>query len=185
MTTKQRMIQATVASLRRRGLAGTSFTEVLDVSGAARGAIYHHFPGGKAELVEVAVRVNGAMVAEAFAGLAASATIAEVVDAFLAAVAPAADEAAAGASCAIGGVAVDADGGSALQVACNDGFNAWRAALEVHLQAAGADERRARELSATLVMMLEGAHVLCRAAGSPTPFHEAARELRRAYGVMP
>ena len=38
--------------MRRNGLAGTSFTEVLADSGAARGAIYHHFPGGKSELVE-------------------------------------------------------------------------------------------------------------------------------------
>jgi AcrR family transcriptional regulator len=36
-----------------------SFTEVLERSGAARGAIYHHFPGGKNQLVAEATVRNG------------------------------------------------------------------------------------------------------------------------------
>ena len=42
--TKQRMVEAAAASLRRRGLTATSFTDVLTASGAARGAIR---PGGR------------------------------------------------------------------------------------------------------------------------------------------
>jgi AcrR family transcriptional regulator len=48
--TKQRMIEAAALSLRTRGLAATSFTDVLAASGAARGAIYHHFPGARTTL---------------------------------------------------------------------------------------------------------------------------------------
>ena len=49
--TRTRMIEATVEALQRQGVAGMSFTGVLAASGAARGAIYHHFPGGKAQIV--------------------------------------------------------------------------------------------------------------------------------------
>ena len=45
------MIAAAVRSLQHDGAEGMSFTDVLRVSGAARGAIYHHFPGGKSQLV--------------------------------------------------------------------------------------------------------------------------------------
>jgi TetR/AcrR family transcriptional regulator, lmrAB and yxaGH operons repressor len=55
--TRTRMIDAALDSLRHRGVSGMSFTEVLERSGAARGAIYHHFPGGKNQLVaEAAAR---------------------------------------------------------------------------------------------------------------------------------
>jgi prevent-host-death family protein len=38
-----------------------SFTDILaSSSGAARGAIYHHFPGGKTQLVAEAAQRNGA-----------------------------------------------------------------------------------------------------------------------------
>jgi AcrR family transcriptional regulator len=48
-----------------------SFTEVLENSGAARGAIYHHFPGGKAQIVAEAAARNGHHVRAHLAGLPA------------------------------------------------------------------------------------------------------------------
>src|SRR3954454_19279010 len=68
-STRDRMVDAAVDALRRHGVAGMSFTEILDASGAARGAIYHHFPGGKSELVAEAAQRNGAEVRGRFAGL--------------------------------------------------------------------------------------------------------------------
>jgi len=35
--------------------AGTSFSEVLEATGAPRGSVYHHFPGGKDQLVKAAL----------------------------------------------------------------------------------------------------------------------------------
>ena len=85
--TRDRMIDATVEALQRHGVAGMSFTEVLDRSGAARGAIYHHFPGGKSELVAEAAARNGEDVRTHLAALPAGSPD-EVVTAFLAAVRP-------------------------------------------------------------------------------------------------
>src|SRR5436309_11525133 len=59
--TRQRMIEAAAELIRTRGLHEASFTEVLDASGAARGAIYHHFPGGKEELTREAVLYTQAL----------------------------------------------------------------------------------------------------------------------------
>src|ERR1700748_498529 len=56
---KQRMIEQAVILLARKGLQGTSFSEILQASGAPRGSLYHHFPGGKDELVLAALEHAG------------------------------------------------------------------------------------------------------------------------------
>ena len=53
------MVDSAIILLAARGLDGTSFTEVLSASGAPRGSIYHHFPGGKDELIAAAIEVAG------------------------------------------------------------------------------------------------------------------------------
>src|SRR6266852_2806477 len=49
------MIRSAAALFGSRGLSGTSFSDVLADSGARRGSIYHHFPGGKKQLAEDAI----------------------------------------------------------------------------------------------------------------------------------
>src|ERR1700678_3124456 len=53
--TKQKMVQAARQLIRQRGYGATAFSDVLTLSGAPRGSVYFHFPGGKAQLgMEVA-----------------------------------------------------------------------------------------------------------------------------------
>jgi AcrR family transcriptional regulator len=178
-TTKALMVAATAQSLRQKGLAGTSFTEVLAESGAARGAIYHHFPGGKAELVKDAVEITGADVTAALSSLPELDTEAEVVDAFLELVRPVVLESAAGAGCAVAAVVNESAPGDPLQIEAREALEGWRSTLVAHLRRAGVDKRRADQLATLLLTTLEGAHVLCRAAGEIGPFDRAAEALRR------
>lgn len=60
---RDRLLDATIESLRRHGVHGTGIAEVLSTSGAARRSIYQHFPGGKAELVAAATRRAGDFIA--------------------------------------------------------------------------------------------------------------------------
>jgi len=62
-TSRQRAVDATLLLLRRQGLAATGMNEIVRDSRAPRGSIYHHFPGGKDELVIEALRAGGAVVA--------------------------------------------------------------------------------------------------------------------------
>src|SRR4026207_383364 len=43
----------------RRGLQATSFSEVLEHAGAPRGSVYHHFPGGKDQMIGSALDAAG------------------------------------------------------------------------------------------------------------------------------
>ena len=98
--TKQRMIEATALALRQRGLAATSFTEVLAASGAARGAIYHHFPGGKEELAEHAVEWTGRRVRDEIQAIEGDDPD-QVLDGFVARIRPVVAKSVAGTSCAV------------------------------------------------------------------------------------
>jgi AcrR family transcriptional regulator len=189
--TRTRMIEATVHALQWRGVAGMSFTDVLRASGAARGAIYHHFPGGKAQLVAEAAARNGHDVRIYLAGLPADSPQA-VVQAFLAAVRPAVEASAAGGGCAVAaitvGVAADADNDGLRQVAA-DALASWAGQLAELLTSSGLAAGEAADLAAMLIALLQGAHVMCRAAGSLQPFDQAARAVtaraHSRYGGQP
>src|ERR1700704_5061656 len=56
---RAKMVASAVTLLARRGLQATSFSEVLDHSGAPRGSVYHHFPEGKEQLVGEAIDLAG------------------------------------------------------------------------------------------------------------------------------
>src|ERR1700678_1253452 len=47
---KQKMVQAARQLTRARGYGAAAFSDVLTASGAPRGSVYFHFPGGKAQL---------------------------------------------------------------------------------------------------------------------------------------
>ncbi|RMI28908.1 TetR/AcrR family transcriptional regulator [Nocardia stercoris] len=171
--TRARMIDAAVCALQRRGLAGMSFTEILQASGAARGAIYHHFPGGKAELVAEAATRNGQAVRDHLAALP-GATPAAIVDNFLAAVRPVVAASATGGGCAVAAITVEPDGDTLRRIA-DTAFTSWTAALAERLAATGVEPDEAQDLATALIGLLEGAHILCRAAGTLEPFEHAAR----------
>ncbi|GAA1964507.1 TetR/AcrR family transcriptional regulator [Microbacterium deminutum] len=57
--TREQMIEGAMDLLATSGLQGTSLSEVIEATGAPRGSIYHHFPGGKDELIVAAVDLTG------------------------------------------------------------------------------------------------------------------------------
>ena len=58
--TRQRMAEGAALLLAKHGPQGTAFSDVIELTGAPRGSIYHHFPEGKDQLVSEAVALSGA-----------------------------------------------------------------------------------------------------------------------------
>ncbi|MHA3023196.1 TetR/AcrR family transcriptional regulator [Mycobacterium sp. BMJ-28] len=176
------MIEAAVAELQVRGLSGMSFSDVLARSGAARGAIYHHFPGGKTQMVAEAAQANGRQVRGYLAALEAT-TPRGVVESFLDGIRPAVEASTKGGGCAVAAVAVGSIGESdPLRAVAAASFSSWVDQLAERLVSAGMNHDAASDLAQMLIAILEGAHVLCRAAGSIAPFDHAARALA---GLLP
>src|SRR5215475_1884466 len=58
---REGLIEAAVELFRARGYEGVGVAELLEKSGAPRGSLYFHFPGGKEQIgVEVIDRVGAA-----------------------------------------------------------------------------------------------------------------------------
>src|SRR5215471_19131942 len=155
--TRTRMIEATVEALRRRGVAGMSFTDVLAASGAARGAIYHHFPGGKAQIVAEAAALNGRDVRARLAALPAGSPAA-VVRAFLDAIRPAVRASADGGGCAVAAITVPAGTGAdddALRQVAATALASWADQLTERLTTAGLAAAEAADLAALLIALMQ------------------------------
>jgi AcrR family transcriptional regulator len=174
---RQRMIQSAAVLIRERGVEATSFSDVLALSGAPRGSIYHHFPGGKEQLVEEATRYAGEFLA---AGLAASLATDD---------APAAIRALSahwvkilrdtdfGSGCPV--VAATVDGSAAVRDAAGTAFASWETLLADALEPHVEDAERARSIATLAIASIEGAVVLARAQRSTGPLERVAAELER------
>lgn len=61
---RERMVAGATKLLASKGLQATSFSEVIELTDTPRGSIYHHFPGGKDEMVLAALDQSRHMVAD-------------------------------------------------------------------------------------------------------------------------
>jgi TetR/AcrR family transcriptional regulator, lmrAB and yxaGH operons repressor len=173
---RERMLRAAVELFRERGYAATSFHDVIERSGAPRGSIYHHFPGGKRQLATEALAGYAAAVERQLTR--AGTDPAAAVEAFLRAsrVALLAHDFRAG--CAVAGVAVDLGADDAeLRAAVAAAFARWRTALTHTFTAAGATGAHARRLAHFVVAAQEGALLLTRAARDIQPLDDVATEV--------
>ncbi|UVK52105.1 TetR/AcrR family transcriptional regulator [Mesorhizobium sp. AR02] len=176
---RAKMVRSAALLIASHGVNATSFSDVLADSGAPRGSIYHHFPEGKHQLAQDAVRLTGEWVLarqRACAGTTAADVLSCFVDLWRQVVL-----ASAGASgCAVAGVAIDsgpAEG--ALIEVVRSTFRSWVDLLRAQLEATGVPSARAASISVATVAGMEGALILCRAEGNSAPLDTVADELMR------
>ncbi len=170
-----RMVGGAVQLLAQRGLQATSFSEVLALTGAPRGSLYHHFPEGKDQMVGLAVDAAGAYLVKAMERHA-GAPAEEVTRAFLAVWHDVLTRSGFTAGCAVLAVAVAADSPELLAHAVQV-FRAWRERLGELLQQGGLEASEATRFATLLIASAEGAVVLARADRSIAPFEAVAEQL--------
>jgi TetR/AcrR family transcriptional repressor of lmrAB and yxaGH operons len=172
---KTRMIESAMAMLATRGLQGASFSEVIEHSGAPRGSLYHHFPGGKSELVAAAIALASER-ALAFVERSAGASAIEVTMVFLQMWRGVLTRSHFEAGCSVLAVAVAADTPELRERAARI-FREWRARLAALLRQGGLHTSDAKRFAATLIAASEGAVALSRAEKSLEPFDLTAAML--------
>lgn len=173
--TKHRMVVGAVRLLAERGLQETSFSEVLELTGAPRGSIYHHFPDGKDQLVASAVDLAGAhaiSVIDQVAGQPARAVTAHFLGLWREVLVRSEFKA----GCSVLAVTIATDSPDLLGHAAAV-FRTWRERLAELLREGGLPEPDARRFAATLIAGTEGAVVLSRAEQSMEPFELVAEQL--------
>jgi len=164
------MVEGAVRLLATKGVEGTSFADVLEATDSPRGSVYHHFPGGKPELLHAALDLaseRGRSAMEATRGQPA----AVVIERFLALWRILLERSHLTAGCAVVAVTVAADDDELLDHAGTI-FRTWTELLTELCATGGMEINAARLLAVTVIAATEGAVALCRAQRSMEPFED-------------
>jgi TetR/AcrR family transcriptional repressor of lmrAB and yxaGH operons len=177
--TSARMIEATARMLQHRGYHGTALSDILEASGAPRGSLYFHFPGGKDQL---AIEATRAAVEETTAylrdSLASAASPAEGVRAFVDATAELMRRSDYTFGCPVAPMVLDAPAGlHELDELCRRTFERWIDMLRMSFVDSGLPTRRATSLALLTVATIEGALLIARAYRDCAPITDMAAEL--------
>lgn len=172
---RERMIRSAALLVREQGARATSIDDVLAHSGAPRGSVYHHFPGGREELLREATAFAGAMVARrmlredgplpAFDALCTDYRSQLLATDYRA-------------GCPVVAVAVEAGEDGPVRDEAGAVFGRWSSLLARGLRDRGAEPGHAARLADLVIAGLEGGIVLSRARRDITPFDHVSAELR-------
>jgi TetR/AcrR family transcriptional regulator, lmrAB and yxaGH operons repressor len=178
---RAKLLSTTAELLHRQGYAATGLNQILDVSGAPKGSLYFHFPGGKEQLVAAALDRSGEGLASALAELIDGCTTpATAVTAVVRFFATQLESSRFEKGCPIATVALEqAATSDLLHQACKRAYAAWQRLIERRLVRDGWQAARASDLASLILSTIEGALLISRARRSVEPLERAGAELAR------
>jgi TetR/AcrR family transcriptional regulator, lmrAB and yxaGH operons repressor len=157
------MVRSAASLISSRGMSATSFSDVLGDSGAPRGSIYHHFPDGKRQLAEDAIRWTSERVL-AYQRASTATTPSEVLERFIGMWRQVVLSSGGASGCVVAGVAIDTAAGSdpavgdeGLTGVVRETFRSWVSLLAEQLEAVGIAPARAAPIALTTLASMEGA----------------------------
>jgi AcrR family transcriptional regulator len=171
------MLDAAQTLMREQGLAGAGIQQIVKLSRAPIGSVYHHFPRGKTQLASEALRLHGEKAQRLLvAALGTKKPLEQRLRSFFRGAARAFEDAGARKGCAVGAVALDlGPRDEALRGVCNEIFANWVDAVAPLLPWRSAQKRRS--FAVAIVAAVEGAFILGRAQRSGAPFIAAGEWL--------
>ncbi len=171
------MLISAAGLLRERGAAAVTVDAVLSRSGAPRGSVYHHFPGGRSQLLREALEFAGEEITTKIDAAAGDSSTA-LLDQFVAMWRDALIESDYTAGCPVLAAAIGS-GRDEQQLADLAGtiFSRWRSAAAQAYLREGFGPADATALADTAIAAMEGAVVLCRSSRSIEPLTDVARQL--------
>lgn len=181
---RERLIDGARKLLAERGYAGMELRDVAERGRAPRGSIYHHFPGGKAELAVAATEEEGERVRlalrESMQKHGVRATLKRFGDLFRRRAAERPELI----GCPVAAAALARPEDPALAAAATAAFVAWEREIALALEREGVDADRARGFAGLVVASIEGALLRARAAGDDAPLDIAVEGLEAALDQL-
>jgi TetR/AcrR family transcriptional regulator, lmrAB and yxaGH operons repressor len=177
---REDMLGAAVELFRARGYEGVGVAELLEKSGAPRGSLYFHFPGGKQQIgAEVVARV-GTEVAGRFRDLHESGVdLNTFIERVFKTTAKECKERGYTASCPMAAIATGfGSSDEKLSVAIREAFNSWEAEMRVAAHARGLSEENAALFASAFLTAMEGAFIVSKAQSSSAPHKNACRAIQ-------
>jgi AcrR family transcriptional regulator len=181
---RERLLEGAGELLAEKGYAGMELRDVAARGRAPRGSIYHHFPGGKAQLAAEAAAVDGVRVREAIerslAERGTKGTLAVFGEMFRRRAADHPELI----GCPVAAAALARPEDPALAAAATAAFQSWEGAIAAALEAEGIGPKQAATFAGLVVSTIEGALVRTRAAADHAPLDSAVEGLGQAHGAL-
>lgn len=176
---REAFVRATGKLLRRQGYGATGINEIVAASGAPKGSLYFHFPGGKEGLAVAAMTSEGQRLRDAIAALLRShSDVVEAVARVIDALAAGLEQSNFKDGCPLATVALEqATQSEAIRDAAVSGFNSWLEQIEQRLLDAGFPQTLAERKALLLLSAIEGALILARARRNASPLAAVRAEL--------
>lgn len=175
---RQEMVNGAISLLAEKGVQGTSFAVVTETTKTPRGSIYHHFPGGKNQLIEEAVTSIGQLVTSLIDAVDVDSP-SKVVDVFVESWRALLLANNFASNCAVANASLGAGDEDSLKVSADEVFKKWQQALARAFERGGAKRKDAVDYAAVCLASVEGALILGRAAGSDEVFDALSRHLKK------
>jgi len=176
---RDRTLETAARLFRRQGYHGTPVSQILEESGAPRGSLYFHFPGGKEEIATEAVAVASAeMEALIDWALERSTTPIELVGRILGGLARWLEGSGYYEGCPIATVTLElVPTSESVAAAVRGAFDLWVDRVAAGLESLGLPAERARSIAMLTVTTAEGGLLLSRAQGSTAALRLVRQEV--------
>jgi TetR/AcrR family transcriptional repressor of lmrAB and yxaGH operons len=184
---KQKMVQAARQLIRERGYGATAFSDVLTLSGAPRGSVYFHFPGGKAQLGMEAAEAHAHEQVEIIDRAAREAgSAAQLIERYVDLGREGMVAGDYGRGCGIAPLVTEgaAQESAELSETSRRGFSEMTGRLAFHFVAFGVDRAAARVLADAVIAGVQGAMITSRALRSPAPYDSVRAVLVRHAAIV-
>jgi TetR/AcrR family transcriptional repressor of lmrAB and yxaGH operons len=185
-TARSKLIDTAADLFMRQGYHGTGLAQILAESGAPKGSLYFHFPGGKEALALAAVERAGSLFQTALRSVLdnnsephmAVRALAEMLGQWM-------EASRFVEGCPITTVCLElAPNNASITAATQAIFSSWQRDWSAHLSRAGWPEDAAARTATMIVAALEGAFVISRAEQSVRPFDDVASMLAMMLDVQ-
>jgi len=172
------MVTSAMRLLSERGAHGLTIDAVLADSGAPRGSVYYHFPGGRAELLTEAARTSSTFITEMIRGLSAGGDPARTLDSFVRFWRGVLVDSDFHSGCPVAAVIAGEDVPADVSEMARTAFATWAEEITKALVDAGIERTDAEQKATLAVAAVEGAVTLCRAHRSTTPLDHVGAQLQ-------
>jgi TetR/AcrR family transcriptional repressor of lmrAB and yxaGH operons len=179
-SSRDAFVSSTAKLLRRQGYAATGLNEIVARSGAPRGSLYFHFPGGKQELALAAMEHSGEQLRGAIAAVMASpGGAARTVGGLIDALAAGLEASGYRDGCPIATVTLEtAANAEPIRLTAERVFSSWLAEFESALVAEGLSLDVSKRRAMLVLAAVEGGLLLARARRDAAPLLAVKEELQ-------
>jgi TetR/AcrR family transcriptional repressor of lmrAB and yxaGH operons len=175
---RERLIRGALEVLGERGYGETDLRQAAARGDAPRGSIYHHFPGGKADLVRAAVDERAAGLAALLERSLADQGVLLTLDLFARALSGSEDREPARVGCSIAALALAPPEETELHAAAAAAFSRLERLIGDALIREGVNAAQAPAVAALIMAAAEGALIRARAFEDRDAIEESLAGLR-------